>query len=477
VLTHILAELEQQERLGSCALVCRSWRAAAAATSNISVWLEGLAQLQQQQQQGKLLKHQAQGRTANQQQQQHQLCSRRSSFVSWLQQHGQCETQLELRASNYHPGHPLRSLRCGMTRKDQELVELPLLPLQQMLHLSLLDVKLAPLQDQAAATAAVRDGSSNSICSSSSGSCTTSVLSVLSGLTHLTLDHSSMCSCSAAGVGLCCLQTLAGLRSLNLSNVCAADAAAVTAEQQSAAVAAAMSHLQQVTRLQVSCTPFGNAGVAALSSMQQLQWLDLSFMTGVTAACCSSLPSSLTKLQMYLFIEPDELAVASSSSSSGTGHSLAHLKQLKYLELHYDDPALLIGLQQLTHLDFCLQELTSARLKGLCTALAGMQQLQELCIQVANPTHQDTAAAAQAAAAAATAAAEGQQYLTAVLASSQLTSLTIHSDRSLPISFCCMFSAGLQHTALQYLSIQGSFRGWALVTCPGWLSAVQGCVI
>lgn len=144
---------------------------------------------------------------------------------------------------------------------------------------------------------------------------------------------------------------------------------------------AVLSGMIQLTRLSVRrVNAVAAAGSTAqgfgISTLQQLQELQLKWVPEMTAASMASLPGSLTLLEVK-----GAWPVTISSSTTPAFTQLTGLKCLKLDPIEQLEPALLLGMVQLRQLLFgscCLLPGGAASVQALLAALAGMMEMQDL---------------------------------------------------------------------------------------------------
>jgi hypothetical protein len=148
-------------------------------------------------------------------------------------------------------------------------------------------------------------------------------------------------------------------------------------------LAAALRQLPLLRQLELSDSIFDpssvyDTGLAAISSLTNLQALSVWGLDGTSAEGYAALPASLTLLEL---MQMPHLEVTGSAADS-----LAALTQLQHLQLQRINDlklAAIGGLTQLTHLH--LEELprtTEQTLQQLLLLLAGLQQLRHLHVSL-----------------------------------------------------------------------------------------------
>uniref|UniRef100_A0A383VKR1 F-box domain-containing protein n=1 Tax=Tetradesmus obliquus TaxID=3088 RepID=A0A383VKR1_TETOB len=368
LVTHVLRHADLQQRLGSCSLVCHTWRAAAAAASS-DVRLDGTSCLTPIS--GLRIK----------------------SLGHWLLQHAAGVTQLEVHT---------RSIVLQAAPGTDKVLQLPAAQMQRLQTLSVskchLEVQqgvcgVQQQQQQQQLPHALRTITSSSSSSSDSGR---QALTGLSSLTSLLLSSVGL----IGPVGLGGLSALSGLQQLQLSEVTVTKQVLEVAPTPSAAQAKAdqsqqqreqqlkhdillgLGSLTQLTQLELPVQLLPKAAVAPFSCLQQLQTLILSedvnsYSRELSPATLLRLPPSLTHLELVW----REEQVLSSSLCPG----LASLTNLQYLSICAENTAGLLpdfcsGMQQLTELRL-FNNLSRDALPTLTRVLPALSRLESLLIE------------------------------------------------------------------------------------------------
>jgi hypothetical protein len=289
LLVYVLSCVERQQRLGSCSLVCRAWRdAAAAATTHVSITMPQAGS--------------APSQTA-------QCCS----FNLWLSKHGRQVDSLAVELANaekyFHvdkaPARPGLQLPCLLLRQ-----------LQQLSVTGMLLLPLTAVEKAAAASNASRSkksikrslrrqrsrASRRGSLQLQAGLVGPAFLSGLSTLTRLQLDR---CTLSGWADGLAGLSLLTQLQQLQLQRICVASHTNTqdNIEKTCAELGVALSHLLQLTSLELDPAGLPAAALHGLGQLQQLRELRLQdseemHLVDYDAACelLMQLPASLQLL-------------------------------------------------------------------------------------------------------------------------------------------------------------------------------------
>jgi hypothetical protein len=258
-LVQVLARLDQRTRLQAAALVCRAWRAAAAAAS-----IEVTAALQNSED-----------------------SSRQHSLSMYLAAHGTAVYHLNI------IGDLTSAARGSTAAVHTSLVELPCNQLGQLSSCSALrcSIKQCNLRPVSTSTASLYNVSSSS---------SSNALSGLSSLTALDLESVSLLTFSLEA-----LTALTVLQRLRLVNISAA-AASATAQPRGALCLQLLTQLTSVILQPLSMFPEG--AVAVFSSLKRLQKLVIDRCSWGSQqpdgpqqeAMLAKLPLSLTRLQLDL---------------------------------------------------------------------------------------------------------------------------------------------------------------------------------
>jgi hypothetical protein len=237
LLRNVLQRVELQQRLGSCSLVCRSWRsAAAAATPDISITLPAKTDLTLPPPQ------------------------RFNSLEAWLRKYGRQASSLAAAWGGGDDAFPPMSLA-----PKRPGLHLPCQQLGQLLTFSARDMMLLPDAAATAAAAATPEACMHTAEASSSSAALGETQPApspqfLSGLSSLASLQLKRCSISGWAGGLGGLSLLTQLQHLQLAQ---------DAVQFDVELAGVLSHLVQLTYLAIS----GSAPAAALEGLDQLQQL------------------------------------------------------------------------------------------------------------------------------------------------------------------------------------------------------------
>jgi hypothetical protein len=243
LLRNVLQHVELQQRLGSCSMVCGSWRSAAAApTPDISITLPAKTDLTLP------------------------PPHRFTSLEAWLRKHGGQASSLAAAWGGGDYAFPPMSLA-----PERPGMNLPCQQLGQLLTFKARDMLLLPDAAATAAAAATPDDCMHTAEASSSSAALGQTQPApspqfLSGLSSLTSLQLKRCSISGWAGGLAGLSLLTQLQHLQLAK----DAVQIDVE-----VASVLSHLVQLTYLAISASaPAINASpAAALEGIEQLQQL------------------------------------------------------------------------------------------------------------------------------------------------------------------------------------------------------------
>jgi hypothetical protein len=323
LLVNMLQHVELQQRLGSCSLVCRAWRsAAAAATPHISISLPYNPNFDPTLPPPQQL----------------------TSFQAWLRKHGRQASSLAAAWAEDVDVMCRRNLaygRPGLHLPCQQLGQLQTLTATDMLLLpdaapAAAAAAAAPAADACMRAAPKRTGASGSSAAESQAQPPHSpqFLSGLSSLTSLQLDR---CHISGWAGGLAGLSLLTQLQHLQL-------------EQLSIEKAGVLSHLVQLTYLAVSSRG-SNAALQGIGQLQQLRKLRLQGFSDV-GSVIAQLPGSLTLFGLNH--EHDKHAISGLVLDEGNTARLRQLTGLLELQLPgvtVRDVAGLLGvLTQLTSL-------------------------------------------------------------------------------------------------------------------------------
>lgn len=376
LLVRLLSCVDVQQRIGSCSLVCHSWRtAAAAATPDISITLR----LQD---------------TPN------QLDEHCCSLAAWLGQHGGQSNSLTL-ACTECDGWPGPGYFYPEKRPPAPSLYLPCSQLCQLKQLGVSGVPFTGMTLHPDATAAAAAAAVAAAAAAAQDARTRRVTrsftrrlrqqqsqagpDFLLGLSSLTKLQLANCSIAGWGQGLAGLSELTQLQHLQLEKVevaggskeqddsseCDVYTAALlrtwrdrhnitSADNISTSLAVSLPQLVQLTYLSITERRIDAGVLQGLSRLQQLQELRLQECVQ-SAELCKALHSTLAQL-------PDSLSVLSIAvmdwesrsppvvlDSSSNAARLRQLSNLKQLELQgiivQDAPGLLGGLSQLTSLD------------------------------------------------------------------------------------------------------------------------------
>lgn len=310
VLQQLLAQLglPYRGRLGTCALVCHSWRAVANAATNIQLQASTFTD------------------------------ARVMKLSLWLSQHGGSVNRLVVQVQQHAK---LFSLQLDAAQLSQQLQELAL----QNVPCNILS------------TAA---GSSSNRSSSVSGACSRAGLAALTGLTRLQLSDTGLELTSSSSLAE--LSGLTNLRSLALTNVDYWHPGCGRSRKErwnsifgTTCLYAALKHLVQLTSLTLDCNQLSYQGgtyqpsssqacmeVQQLTNMQQLRIR----LRDVTNGTLAHLPPSINWLELAI-LNP-ALRV-----SRATTPGVAHLTALRHLGLRGIaalEPTLLLNFPQLTFL-------------------------------------------------------------------------------------------------------------------------------
>jgi hypothetical protein len=281
LVAHVLRRVELQQRLGSCSLICKAWRAAAvAATSNVRMSSSS----------------------------QPLPVSRFQSLELWLSHHAAAVTQLEVDNRGRVAGLPY----------IRQVLQLPFAQLQRLQDLTVLRCNLQQeqqqQQQQLSGAQRTRGSSSSSIGQLS-----------LSCLTSLTALQLSSVRCSGLGG----LSAVTGLQALRLANIYTVSSAAEQKQQLRIDILQSLRRLTQLTQLVLQDDLLPPGAAAPFSCLQQLQ--ELTMNGDVTSAeTLLGLPQSLTTLH-FTWCSKQEL-------NSSVCADLAALTQLQHLYVHsFDD--------------------------------------------------------------------------------------------------------------------------------------------
>jgi hypothetical protein len=330
---NVLQHVELQQRLGSCSLVCRAWRsAAAAATPGISITLQRNLNL-----------------TLPPPQQV-------TSLEAWLRKHGRQASSLAAAWGDFD-----NAWFSDNVAPERPGLHLPCQQLGQLQTLKARDMLLLPdaAASAAAADVCMRADSSHREASSSSSAVGQAQpahsLQFLSGLSSLTSLQLTRCSISGWAGGLRGLSQLTQLQHLQLAQLHAADVEINRNTQQiSAELAGVLPYLVQLTYLDVR----DSVSAAALEGLGQLQQLRELRLQGCedTGSVIAQLPASLTLLGLNLEWDSDP----SSDVVLDVGNT-ARLRQLQgLLELHLPQ----VTVRDMAGLLGALTQLTSLTLDG-----------------------------------------------------------------------------------------------------------------
>jgi hypothetical protein len=332
ILVKVLSFVERQQRIGSCSLVCRAWRsAAAAATPDISIILPKQDTFTP-------------------------LDLRCSSFETWLVHHGSQVHSLQLGCTDIITSWPL-----GMSMGRSSALRVHM-PCQQLAQLQRLCVDNAQLQPSltAGAPAAAGDYSSSSVAVGRvTRSCTNRILSGLSSLTMLQLTE---CSLGGRAQELAALSALTQLQHLQLKFLrhddrgvkvdagdvikqlrCASSAADSYTREISDQLCAALPHMTALTYLCVKQYNLTSAVLRGLGRLQQLRELRLKHIKkdGQTNRALNQmivrLPASITSLRVPVHSFGTGAAPDLDSRSIGALQQLSKLQHLALPGLQLQD--------------------------------------------------------------------------------------------------------------------------------------------
>jgi hypothetical protein len=364
LLSQVLRHVDLQQRLGSCSLVCKAWRAAAAAaTSKVSLKLNTFEQPKA-------------------------ILAR--SLGQWLGVHGAAVTHLSVTDAHPHPFAPFQ-LPCTVLTQLQEL-KIHSCQLQEP-GSSSVSVNAAHGQQQHLTA----HQSPSFLSSSSSSTSGQHSLACMTNLTALLLDNVKY-GLSDAVSGL---SELTGLQQLVLGALLAAPLQTLQdheddsylkqelrRQQLGENAVTSLYQLSQLTQLELHNQPVPLYAPRLFAHMQQLQELILLGVRVMSADVLQDLPASVTKL---------ELGWRGSLLSSSTAPAVARLRSLQHLVLDADgsegfDPSLISSMQQLRVLSLKGDMIsdteqhdeqaaaTGAPLCQLLDALSQLSQLETLAI-------------------------------------------------------------------------------------------------
>jgi hypothetical protein len=345
ILNKVLSFVERQQRIGSCSLVCRAWRsAAAAATPDISINLP------------------VQDTTT-------QMDLRCSSLEAWLTQHGNQVHSLQLNCTDI-AGWSLGM--CDPSCMGRTPMPTVYVPCQQLAQLQRLCVENAQLQPSITAAAGDYSGSSSSAAlgrvtrSSTTRSIKHGVplrAAFLIGLSSLTMLQLTECSLAGWAPELAALSALTQLQHLQLKHMRRADrrdeldgldgldeldgsniidelksvdrAAAACAREFSDQLRAALPHMTALTYLNIKHYGMTAAVLQGLSRLQQLRELRVKHIkkdsqtSRVSNQAVARLPASLSLLHISVWCGLKTQVVLNSRSIS----TLQQLSNLQHLAL------------------------------------------------------------------------------------------------------------------------------------------------
>uniref|UniRef100_A0A383V902 F-box domain-containing protein n=1 Tax=Tetradesmus obliquus TaxID=3088 RepID=A0A383V902_TETOB len=375
LIAKILSFLDVQQRIGTCSLVCRAWRtAAAAATPDISVTL----QLQDTS---------------------YQLEERCRSLTAWRRKHGRQAHRLHDICTDCDGwlGHDF-----AFDTPATPFFHLPCCQLGQLQQLSISGVALFPDATAAAAAAAAAadhitasSGATHSSIGGSSQQQSQPGPGFLPGLSSLTKLQLTNCSIAWWQQELAGLSALQQLQHLQLEGLKLADVLDEHNVQQiSAGLAVAVPHLSQLTYISVKEEGLEPSLLQGFSQLQQLRELRLqdfpqgAALTEVMHRAITQLPNSICVLAVTADDWTCRYSGLPSTLHSSSTARLRKLSRLQQLELPgfilQDSPGLLGGLSQLTSLDLGREWYREAA-PTFCPPWSSLQHLQELRLGVETP--------------------------------------------------------------------------------------------